>query len=136
MTDDQEIALRVAISLLKTTGQPAMADDLIELRSNLLLSRSAAGASEVQEPVAEVISTRERYDFSNIDKALPLGTKLYTHPSAALSTPASKELKPLSESEIEAGWKHVFSTENPYNPVSLKSFTKAVRWAERSKESK
>jgi hypothetical protein len=38
----------------------------------------------------------------------------------------------LSDAEVEAGWRKTFSTENPYCPCNLKSFTKAVRWAERA----
>ena len=38
--------------------------------------------------------------------------------------------KALTDHEIEAGWHKTFSTSNPYCPCNLKSFTKAVRWAE------
>jgi hypothetical protein len=37
----------------------------------------------------------------------------------------------LSDEQIENGWRDTFSTDNPYCPCNLKSFTKAVRWAER-----
>jgi hypothetical protein len=36
----------------------------------------------------------------------------------------------LTDKQIESGWRHTFSTDNPYCPCNLKSFTKAVRWAE------
>ncbi len=35
----------------------------------------------------------------------------------------------LSDAEIYKGWKHTFSTENPFCPCNLKSFTKSVNWA-------
>ena len=38
--------------------------------------------------------------------------------------------KGMTSAQIDAAWKHLFSTENPYNPVSLKAFTKIVRWVE------
>lgn len=38
----------------------------------------------------------------------------------------------LSDKKIEAGWRDTFSTNNPFCPCDLKSFTKAVRWAERA----
>lgn len=40
------------------------------------------------------------------------------------------EAKSLTSTEIEAGWHKTFSTGNPFCPCDLKSFTKAVRWAE------
>jgi hypothetical protein len=36
----------------------------------------------------------------------------------------------LTSDMIEAGWNNTFSTNNPYCPCDLKTFTKAVRWAE------
>jgi hypothetical protein len=36
----------------------------------------------------------------------------------------------LTNEQIEKGWRDTFSTNNPYCPCNLKSFTKAVRWAE------
>jgi hypothetical protein len=36
----------------------------------------------------------------------------------------------LTGAVIEKGWYSTFSTSNPYCPCNLKSFTKAVRWAE------
>lgn len=38
----------------------------------------------------------------------------------------------LSTVEIEKGWRDTFSTENPFCPCNLKSFTKAVRWREQA----
>lgn len=39
--------------------------------------------------------------------------------------------KQLTSAQIEAGWKTTFSTDNPFCPCNLKTFTKAVEWAER-----
>lgn len=36
----------------------------------------------------------------------------------------------LTDAVVRRGWQHTFSTENPFCPCDLKSFTKAVRWAE------
>jgi hypothetical protein len=36
----------------------------------------------------------------------------------------------VAPAEIERGWNDTFSTTNPFCPCDLKSFTKAVRWAE------
>lgn len=36
----------------------------------------------------------------------------------------------LKYGAIEDGWHKTFSTQNPYCPCDLNSFTKAVRWAE------
>ena len=38
----------------------------------------------------------------------------------------------LTGEQIEKGWRDIFSTSNPFCPCDLKSFTKAVRWAERA----
>jgi hypothetical protein len=38
----------------------------------------------------------------------------------------------LPDWRIADGWHNTFSTSNPYCPCDLKSFTKAVRWAERA----
>ena len=46
--------------------------------------------------------------------------------------PEPGEAKALSDRAIEFGWRETFSTENPFCPCNLKSFTKAVRWAERA----
>lgn len=35
----------------------------------------------------------------------------------------------LSDAQIENGWRETFSTNNPYCPCDLKTFTKAARWA-------
>lgn len=37
----------------------------------------------------------------------------------------------LTSKQIKAGWEKTFSTNNPFCPCDLKSFTKAVNWAER-----
>lgn len=39
---------------------------------------------------------------------------------------------PMTDAQIEQGWRKTFSTDNPFCPCDLKSFTKAVRWAERA----
>jgi hypothetical protein len=49
---------------------------------------------------------------------------------AALSPSNEANDARLSATDIEAGWHRTFSTGNPYCPCNLKSFTKAVRWAE------
>lgn len=46
-------------------------------------------------------------------------------------TPATADQKPMSDEQIEKRWHDTFSTSNPYCPCNLKSFTKAVRAAER-----
>ncbi len=51
--------------------------------------------------------------------------------SAAPTPPAPVQQAPLTDEEIAKGWHDTFSTENPYCPCNLKSFTKAVRWHER-----
>lgn len=42
-----------------------------------------------------------------------------------------KSLSALTDAEIEAGRKQVFSTDNPFCPCDRKTMLKAVRWAER-----
>jgi hypothetical protein len=51
---------------------------------------------------------------------------------------APREAQPvaLTDAQIEAGWRQTFSTDNPYCPCNLQSFTKSVRWVERAKEKK
>lgn len=36
----------------------------------------------------------------------------------------------LTDAQIEQGWRDTFSTNNPFCPCDLKTFTKAARWAE------
>jgi hypothetical protein len=48
------------------------------------------------------------------------------------TTSPGDEREELSSKQIEAGWHKTFSTSNPFCPCDLKSFTKAVRWAERA----
>jgi hypothetical protein len=36
----------------------------------------------------------------------------------------------LTDAQIEQGWRDTFSTNNPFCPCNLKTFTKAARWAE------
>ena len=50
-----------------------------------------------------------------------------------MTTPAeSVEQRALTPEQIERGWQDTFSTNNPFCPCDLRSFTKAVRWAERA----
>lgn len=42
--------------------------------------------------------------------------------------------QPLTDKQIEAGWRATFSTDNPFCPCNLKTFTKAVQWVERNRE--
>lgn len=44
----------------------------------------------------------------------------------------ARELPPLTEEELRAGWQATFSTNNPFCPVDFGAFKKAARWAERS----
>lgn len=46
------------------------------------------------------------------------------------SAPVVGERKPLTRAEIAKGWEETFVTTNPFCPCDLKSFDKAVRWAE------
>lgn len=46
------------------------------------------------------------------------------------SAPVVGERKPLTRAEIAKGWEEAFVTTNPFCPCDLKSFDKAVRWAE------
>jgi hypothetical protein len=41
-----------------------------------------------------------------------------------------KKAHHLSDAQIERGWRDTFSTNNPFCPCNLKTFTKAARWAE------
>lgn len=41
----------------------------------------------------------------------------------------SREPKNLSTLAVHKGWEATFSTNNPFCPCDLKSFTKAVNWA-------
>lgn len=49
---------------------------------------------------------------------------------AAAPQPPQAERVPITDDEIEARWKRTFSTDNPYCPCNLKTFTKAVRATE------
>lgn len=51
--------------------------------------------------------------------------------SATVAQPV-EQTRALTDAEIEKGWHNTFSTNNPYCPCNLKSFTKAVRWTERT----
>ena len=50
---------------------------------------------------------------------------------AMLSAKEDGVRKLMTETQIKKGWRDTFSTENPFCPCDLKSFTKAVHWAER-----
>lgn len=50
----------------------------------------------------------------------------------AQATPAAAVPKRLTSMQIRAGWEDTFSTNNPFCPCDLKSFTKAVTWTERA----
>ncbi len=47
-----------------------------------------------------------------------------------MTTTDNSRADALTDAEIEKGWHQTFSTSNPCCPCNLKSFTKAVRWAE------
>jgi hypothetical protein len=55
---------------------------------------------------------------------------------AANKEPPDERAEPraLPDWRIADGWHNTFSTSNPYCPCDLKSFTKAVRWAEHAIE--
>jgi hypothetical protein len=55
----------------------------------------------------------------------------YLQYGAPMNTTTNTGAASLSDEQIEKGWRDTFSTDNPYCPCNLKSFTKAVRWAER-----
>jgi hypothetical protein len=56
---------------------------------------------------------------------------LLSHPTGkAEDAQAETPKRELSTAEIEKGWRKTFSTDNPFCPCNLKTFTKAVRWAE------
>lgn len=48
------------------------------------------------------------------------------------ATHAAPVAVPLTDAEIEAGRRHVFSTDNPFCPCNSKTMRKAVWWAERT----
>jgi hypothetical protein len=48
------------------------------------------------------------------------------------ANPTVDERPALTDEQVEKGWRATFSTGNPYCPCNLTSFTKAVRWAERT----
>lgn len=52
--------------------------------------------------------------------------------SAPQPTPPAGGVEELSESQIQEGWESTFSTNNPFCPCDLRTFTKAARWAERA----
>jgi hypothetical protein len=60
-----------------------------------------------------------------------IGAHHYT-PEDIASARAQGGAHELTDKQIERGWKDTFSTENPFCRCNLKSFTKAVRWAERA----
>lgn len=55
---------------------------------------------------------------------------MYFTYAAPQPAPAVQVAKPLTEKQIEEGWLKTFSTNNPFCPCDLKTFTKAARWAE------
>ena len=67
-------------------------------------------------------------------EAMQDGTSFVRIDPAAVYAPATPQAAgvSLTSAQIEAGWRETFSTENPFCPCDLKTFTKAVRWALRN----
>jgi hypothetical protein len=105
--------------------------DLIEYKcdsDSALAAAYSANVAHGAEAVAEVTNYRDvdgdlRAGVIFRGKSPPAGTPLYAAPPAQTA---------LTDAAIEAGWHQTFSTNNPYCPCNLKSFTKAVQWAERA----
>jgi len=49
---------------------------------------------------------------------------------AAKPEPEPEPAQRLTDAQIKDGWQATFSTNNPFCPCDLKTFTKAARWAE------
>lgn len=87
MTEKELTAISIAIGVLKRESMFENAEILKGLRTRLSL---AAGASEGQEPVAQIVRGKtvaglDVWDIKVFDKTLQNGTKLYTHPSAEIA---------------------------------------------------
>jgi hypothetical protein len=71
------------------------------------------------------------YAFARLLGVNVLEDKPYGAPTPENVAAATFEIpSQLTGEQIEKGWRDTFSTNNPYCPCNLKSFTKAVRWAE------
>lgn len=96
-------------------------------------------------PDAGSATAQEFFDceMEKLDKLYPDVTMNPALPSPAwcasvdaeLAATADADAQPvvpelLTDAVVRRGWQHTFSTENPFCPCDLKSFTKAVRWAE------
>lgn len=66
----------------------------------------------------QIAEKKARDDFIDVVKAM-------------LSQSHAGQMKLHTDAQIARGWRDTFSTENPFCPCDLKSFTKAVHWAER-----
>lgn len=92
------------------SGSPALTDALTQVREVVKAWRNGAYAVQGPSPLRDIEAIL-----------------------AALSpAPEVAPVPELTSKQIEAGWHATFSTSNPYCPCNLKSFTKAVRWAERA----
>lgn len=107
-------------------GGEAKAGERDELMRLLTEYEGALADSEGDESAIEPART------ALTDFLRPIRQELDARASAQQSDAA----KPLIDKEIEEGWHATFSTSNPYCPCNLKSFTKAVRWAERASKGK
>lgn len=89
-------------------------------RDRAALAQAESVGPELRHRIRVHLSNRYYYSHKEFCE------KLDEIMTAALAQPA----KPveLSDDEIKAGWEKTFSTNNPYCPCNLKSFTKAVNW--------
>ncbi|MGH7463455.1 MAG: hypothetical protein ACREMA_20800, partial [Longimicrobiales bacterium] len=99
----------------------------------ILATRPEAG----DEPSHGALNLAEQLQDLGHEFGCPAGIKIMDWLRIKLiatraGTESEKTPPELTEREIEAGWHQTFSTSNPYCPCNLKSFTKAVRWAERA----
>ncbi|SSW64356.1 hypothetical protein AVE30378_01058 [Achromobacter veterisilvae] len=83
---------------------------------------AACSAIDIKRNAPKTLAELRRYTTGDLS-----GRHVPAPAPAPAVGDARKELTPT---QIEAGWHQTFSTSNPYCPCNLKSFTKAVRWAE------
>lgn len=89
--------------------------------------RTQLAAAQAQEPVAEIT---EVYTMTGVvEWKAHTGQPIYVGHNLYAAPIPQQPAQPLTDKQIEHGWKQTFSTENPFCPCNLKSFTKAVRWA-------
>lgn len=74
---------------------------------------------------------RQQFQRSQMQRAFNRAADVLAAAPAA-AQPAQRERKPLTDEQIEAGRKAIFSTDNPFCPCDRKTMRKAVQWAERA----